>query len=587
MKDLFLSVVEISLSTSVIILGLLIFSQLLNKRYLTKWKYFIWIALALRLALPVKLELPQKEIVFEVPARVAAPIVSDAAVTAIPFVPQVPQAPAVSALDIIAGVWLAGCILFVLVHLGSYVVYRRQVMVAGAQVRDREMLRLVRGLSRELGISGPIPVRTYRGASSPMVLGFFRPILVLPDMDFRQEELGFVLRHELTHLKRHDIFVKLLFILANALHWFNPVVYMMRRAAVVDMELSCDESVVQGRGYDDRKAYTETLLATLCRQQRRSTNLSTQFYGGKEVMKLRFVNILSRAKKKNGVLLLAVVVAAALALGMVMGVDADDELPQLQAAEPTAEPSQPTQEVSRGGDVQTVVDIKEVQAMVGTADQFTRAYLSRDTSAMEPFFAYSYMEAEAYQGPDIELGDLSGQINFAPTPYDLSVNQADEVSVYSEDIPLYSRITMAVDIPDGPAGLERFVVALTKMEEGWKVCEYGFARRGLTATEEDSRQIAKLVEDFSAAYFAGDDKALEAYVLQPRDQFSSGAYTGRLLEIHGFKGLPRAGDSLPDGQVPVSVEFLEEESPDSYTYLSMELAKQGTEWKVYSYGLEK
>ena len=104
------------------------------------------------------------------------------------------------------------------------------------------------------------------GAASPMVIGIFKPLVVLPEIQYSEQELYFILKHELVHLKRRDVLLKLLFVAANAVHWFNPIVWSMQKEAVVDMELSCDERVVQGMDFADRKAYTETLFAALHRK---------------------------------------------------------------------------------------------------------------------------------------------------------------------------------------------------------------------------------------------------------------------------------------------------------------------------------
>lgn len=104
----------------------------------------------------------------------------------------------------------------------------------------------------------------------------------MPDEEYSAEELHFILKHELVHLKRGDVCLKLLLTTANAIHWFNPLIWLMRKEATVDMELSCDERVTQGADYAQRKACTETLLSTLHKQCTKRTVLSTQFYGGKK-----------------------------------------------------------------------------------------------------------------------------------------------------------------------------------------------------------------------------------------------------------------------------------------------------------------
>lgn len=127
------------------------------------------------------------------------------------------------------------------------------------------------------------------------------------------------MKHELIHLKRRDIYIKLLFTVANAVHWLNPLVWIMQKEAAVDMELSCDERVIQGTDYAMRKAYTETLLSTLHKQNAKKTVLSTEFYRGKQIMKKRFKNILAQKRKKNGVAVLICAILLAVSLGTLVG----------------------------------------------------------------------------------------------------------------------------------------------------------------------------------------------------------------------------------------------------------------------------
>ncbi len=188
-------------------------------------------------------------------------------------------------------------------------------------------------LSRKLRMKPHIRILRYEGAESPMVVGFLKPVLVLPDCDYSEEELFFVLQHEMIHIKRHDVLAKLLFAAANALHWFNPLIYIMRKEAVVDMELSCDEKVIQQAEYAVRKAYTETLLSTFSRQHKRGNFLTTQFYGGKKIMKKRFKNILAKSPKKNGLLLCICAVCITLISGMLIGCSASKKASPAEPAQ--------------------------------------------------------------------------------------------------------------------------------------------------------------------------------------------------------------------------------------------------------------
>lgn len=197
--------------------------------------------------------------------------------------------------------------------------YKRQLFRTGAVIKDHRILCQLMQLKQELAIKRSVVPIASADAASPMMLGFFGAVIVLPDEEYSAEELYFILKHELVHLKRGDVCLKLLLTTANAVHWFNPLIWLMRKEAAVDMELSCDERVTQGADYAQRKAYTETLLSTIHKQCTKRTVLSTQFYGGKKVMKKRFQNILRKNRKKNGVGILLFVILLTIGLGITIG----------------------------------------------------------------------------------------------------------------------------------------------------------------------------------------------------------------------------------------------------------------------------
>lgn len=345
--NLFLSFFEISVSVSVLVAVLILFTSFFNKRYAAKWKYLIWIFLAVRLLVPVtganvqsvmdmplqmepqtalKSEekhtdapidttIPSGRVIVEIPTQMTTPI----AVANVFAMSSEKSSLSITLLDIVAFAWLAGSLILISVHLIPYLHYKNQVMKRGTIIEDPRILFQMMERKRELHIKGTIRMIEYPEADSPMIIGFFKPVLVLPKEQYHINELYFILKHELVHLKRGDVYLKLLFVAANAVHWFNPLIWMMQKEATVDMELSCDERVTQGTSYDMRKAYTETLLSTIHKLCVKRTTLSTQFYGGKEVMKKRLKNILLKNRKKNGILILLCVVFLTISLGTLVG----------------------------------------------------------------------------------------------------------------------------------------------------------------------------------------------------------------------------------------------------------------------------
>ena len=91
------------------------------------------------------------------------------------------------------------------------------------------------------------------------ILGFIRPKIYIP-MGMTPEEQRYILAHERTHLDKGDHWFKMVGFLALALHWFNPLVWAAYILLCKDIEIACDERVVQFMELDERKAYSAALL---------------------------------------------------------------------------------------------------------------------------------------------------------------------------------------------------------------------------------------------------------------------------------------------------------------------------------------
>ncbi len=149
--------------------------------------------------------------------------------------------------------------------------------------------------------------------STAFVWGVFRPRIYLPsELDAVSRE--HIVLHEKTHIRRLDHIGKLLFFLAAAAHWFNPLSWLAFRLFEKDMELACDESVLAHAKSDIRKSYSNTLLAV---SQHKSFGLSPISFGETSV-KSRIKNALSYTKPALRIVIGAVVIVAALGIMLIL-----------------------------------------------------------------------------------------------------------------------------------------------------------------------------------------------------------------------------------------------------------------------------
>ena len=358
--ELLLRIVKWSVLAGALTLALLALKGPLDRRYRAKWRYWLWLVLAAALVLspvpwgdllpesvsamepPVVVQVPQTTIVvggggvslapretLEGPILPLEPAVRAAGreEASAQTEPSQPEARLVPLGTVLTALWLAGAAALLAWRLAGSLAFARKVRrwSRPAPAETQALCDTIRG---ELGIRRMIPLAVCSVVGSPMAVGLLLPRLLLPREDFDGQELDFILRHELTHIRRRDLWYKLLLLLAQTIHWFNPLVWRMVRQAEADIELTCDDAVMADREAADRRAYSETLLRSLHRQRGLAkAALSTHFYGGAEVMKARFRNILSGGGRRWGGGALAVALLLVAVVGCAVGVAAGAEEP--------------------------------------------------------------------------------------------------------------------------------------------------------------------------------------------------------------------------------------------------------------------
>jgi beta-lactamase regulating signal transducer with metallopeptidase domain len=316
MQSLFQNVIEVTLTTSAVIAVLFLLLPLICKNYTVKWRYWVWLVLAVRLLIPfspslsqtpIEITPPSQNIAFEVPVQnmMPSPMFNNA------IVPQAAKdltvARTITLNEILPIVWILGIVAFMLYHLAGYFLFKRSVLRFSRPVKDMQTKMLWCEVKEEMKTGKNIRILTCNKVKSPMMTGFFKPVLLLPDLGFGNSDLKIILKHELIHYKRRDIWYKLLLTCANAVHWFNPLIYCMVAMSNKDIEMACDSEVIRDSDAAFRKQYSETILSAIHKGNLRRTAFSTCFYGGKKTMKERFINIFDMRKKRKGIIALCAI----------------------------------------------------------------------------------------------------------------------------------------------------------------------------------------------------------------------------------------------------------------------------------------
>ena len=193
-------------------------------------------------------------------------------------------------------VWLGGVMFFLVYYVVRHVRFMRIVRRWGADVTDEAVLAVFDKVREEKGV-GQIRLKKCGFVSTSMLVGFFRPIVLLPDKKFDAYELELIFRHELVHYKRKDLLVKLLSMLTVSIHWFNPAVYLMSAQMQADCEASCDEAVLADMGEQNKMSYAELIIEMIGTKRQFASSLSTCFYGSKRSIKKRMSAIMEPSVK--------------------------------------------------------------------------------------------------------------------------------------------------------------------------------------------------------------------------------------------------------------------------------------------------
>ena len=169
----------------------------------------------------------------------------------------------------------------------------------------KEVYASIRGRKPELYFSD--------SARTPMLLGVFKPKIVLPLREYNEELLLNILRHELTHYRRFDTLYKWVASVILALHWFNPVAWFIRREFNRSCELSCDEMLLRSMNKEEKQSYGNSLLLMAAQSPLPSAVVATSFATEKKNLQERLTQIMNY--KKSGTRILSSVLAIALLTG--------------------------------------------------------------------------------------------------------------------------------------------------------------------------------------------------------------------------------------------------------------------------------
>ena len=292
MNELLKTILSLSLSGSFLILILLLCRPIVRDRLSKQWQYYIWLVVISRLLLPFT---PEASLVGNLFQHVgAAAVLTDADSYAEPNDMKLDKAEsddhdrpaaeqpgagggnyaglkqetrpgifhmaAQNAAALCLSIWLIVAVGLLIRKVTIYQSFVKYINAGRVEISDMALWEQIGSLIEQTGVRGAVGLYTNSLISSPLLIGFFRPCIMLPSAELPDSDFQYTILHELTHYKRRDMFYKWLVQISICLHWFNPLVYLMGREINRACEFSCDEAVIKSLDKDGRRAYGDTLL---------------------------------------------------------------------------------------------------------------------------------------------------------------------------------------------------------------------------------------------------------------------------------------------------------------------------------------
>ncbi len=335
---------SMSVSGSLLILALLLGKRFVKNKISRQWQYYIWLVVVLRLLLPFGPEISLMGNTYQA---------VDQAISQATSLPPQPQSPinapkgdfdpwvgaeqhneTVNSLAndlttvhplqdigalLINHIWLIWLVVSLGLLIRKITIYQGfvQYIKAGlTPVSDIKRLDELSIAAEQSGIKKPIELCVNPLVSSPLLIGFFHPCIVLPSADIPEKDFRYIILHELTHYKRRDMFYKWLVQITVCLHWFNPLVHLMSREITKACEFSCDEAVLAKIGSGSAQDYGKTLLDAMAAVGRYKENLgAVTLSENKQLLKERLGAIMKFKEPSKAVKILTIMLTLFLAVG--------------------------------------------------------------------------------------------------------------------------------------------------------------------------------------------------------------------------------------------------------------------------------
>ena len=310
-------------------------------------------------------------------------------------------------------IWLAMALILFVRKITVYQGFIQYIKAGNTDVSDIKTLNLLSDCEEKLNIKTRVELSCNPLIASPMLIGFFKPRIVLPDCKSEDKELSYIFAHELIHYKRMDMFYKWLIQIVVCAHWFTPFVYLLEKEMNKSCELSCDEEVIHILDDKARCEYGDTLIASLKSNNLYKNSLaSVTLTEGAEQLKERLGAIMNFKKKTKLLTTISIMAAVLLAVGgfSIGAYASNDSVPANQAASVPVKKTKTANAL--GKKVPQAPAAQNAAAYIGEAAAKNAALTHAGIKESDTHYCNSWLEYENKLPAYYEVEFMAGNIEY-------------------------------------------------------------------------------------------------------------------------------------------------------------------------------
>lgn len=298
MKELFFQVINTSIYTSIFLILIILFNNKFLTKYSHKFNYSILIIIILRLIFIIKINI-------NLPINYFSILKENNFNSKIYYIePSISNLSSFDFINIFSILWIIGVCIIILYHVYFEFMFYFRIKRNINWSQNSKFQKILNEQIIINKINSNINVYVVKGVPTPFLIGIIKNAIIIPENNYTEEDLKWIFNHELIHFKRKDNILKLLMILALALHWFNPLIYILRRLFFEQCELSCDEQVIKDAEIKEIKEYSLILINSIKYKNELKISLMSSKFSNKKIniIKRRIESMLNLKSKKNGLL---------------------------------------------------------------------------------------------------------------------------------------------------------------------------------------------------------------------------------------------------------------------------------------------